>query len=81
LGFSRFGPLFRFAFTHQIRFNQLPANTLSLPDQITAKWKSGLNLRDNQQPLFEPVTEAMARAPKHDAATLCANSQGMSLTL
>lgn len=47
LSFSRIS-IFRFALSHQLRGNQLSANTFSLPDRILAKWKNGSNQRDNQ---------------------------------
>ncbi len=31
-------------------------------------------------PLFEPVADALARSPRHNAITLCANSRGKPWT-
>lgn len=61
-----------------------PQDALALPR--TAITERGLDTRRNKTgrpiylPLFEPVEEAMARAPKHDALTLCANSLGRPWT-
>jgi integrase len=61
-----------------------PQDALALPrSAITQK---GLDTRRNKTgrpiylPLFEPVETAMARAPTHDALTLCANSWGRPWT-
>lgn len=61
-----------------------PQDALNLPR--SAITQAGLDTRRNKTgrpiylPLFEPVAEAIARAPKHDALTLCANSRGMTWT-
>ena len=61
-----------------------PQDALSLPR--SAITRAGLDTRRNKTgqpiylPLFEPVAEAIARAPNHDATTLCANSRGMPWT-
>ncbi|MGA1831541.1 tyrosine-type recombinase/integrase [Rhizobium wenxiniae] len=61
-----------------------PQDALALPR--TAITEKGLDTRRNKTgrpiylPLFEPVEAAMARAPRHDALTLCANSLGRPWT-
>jgi integrase len=61
-----------------------PQDALDLPR--SAITQAGLDTRRNKTgqpiylPLFEPVSEAMARAPQHDAFTLCANSRGLPWT-
>ena len=61
-----------------------PQDALELPRMAITQ--AGLDTRRNKTgqpiylPLFEPVAEAIARAPKHDALTLCANSRGQPWT-
>lgn len=61
-----------------------PQDALNLPR--TAITENGLDTQRNKTgrpvhlPLFEPVASAMARAPKHNAMTLCANSLGRTWT-
>jgi integrase len=61
-----------------------PQDALALPR--TAITEKGLDTRRNKTgrpiylPLFEPVEAAMARAPRHDALTLCANIWGRPWT-
>lgn len=61
-----------------------PQDALELPRMAITQ--AGLDTRRNKTgqpiylPLFEPVAEAIVRAPKHDALTLCANSRGQPWT-
>ncbi|MEB2848323.1 tyrosine-type recombinase/integrase [Endobacterium cereale] len=61
-----------------------PQDALALPRSAISD--KGLDTRRNKTgrpiylPLFEPVASAMARAPKHDAVTICANSWGRPWT-
>jgi hypothetical protein len=61
-----------------------PQDALDLPR--SAITQAGLDTRRNKTgrpiylPLFEPVSEAMVRAPQHSAFTLCANSRGLPWT-
>jgi integrase len=61
-----------------------PSDALKLPK--TAISDAGLDTRRLKTgqpvylPLFEPVADALARSPSHDAITLCANSRGKPWT-
>ncbi|MCK8780186.1 tyrosine-type recombinase/integrase [Rhizobium sp. NTR19] len=61
-----------------------PQDALALPK--TAISSAGIDTRRQKtgeplyHPLFEPVSDALAKAPKHDAITLCANSWGKPWT-
>lgn len=61
-----------------------PQDALALPK--TAITAAGIDTRRAKtgqpvyMPLFEPVEAALARAPKHDAITLCASSRGTPWT-
>ena len=61
-----------------------PQDALALPK--TAITESGMDTRRNKTgqpvylPVIEPLAEALAREPKHDAITLCANSHGKPWT-
>ncbi|QIO53406.1 tyrosine-type recombinase/integrase [Rhizobium leguminosarum bv. trifolii] len=55
----------------------LPKNAISPAGIDTRRQKTGQPV---YLPLFEPVAEALAGAPKHDAITLCANSRGKPWT-
>jgi integrase len=61
-----------------------PQDALGLPK--TAISPAGIDTRRQKTgepvylPLFEPLEEALAKAPKHNAITLCANSRGVPWT-
>lgn len=61
-----------------------PQDALDLPRSAISE--AGLDTRRNKTgrpiylPLFEPLADAIACAPKHDAVTLCANSLGRPWT-
>lgn len=61
-----------------------PQDALGLPK--TAISSAGIDTRRRKTgqpvylPLFEPVADALAKAPPHDAITLCANSRGRPWT-
>lgn len=61
-----------------------PQDALALPK--TAVASAGIDTRRQKTgqpvylPIFEPVADALAKAPKHDAITLCANSRGKPWT-
>lgn len=58
----------------------LQSPALALPRSAISE--AGLDTRRNKTgrpiylPLFEPVADAIACAPKHDTVTFCANSLG-----
>ena len=61
-----------------------PQDALALPRSAISD--AGLDTRRNKTgqpiylPLFQPVADAIAAAPRHDAVTLCANSRGLPWT-
>ncbi|WP_042778164.1 tyrosine-type recombinase/integrase [Sinorhizobium fredii] len=61
-----------------------PQDALALPK--TAVSAAGIDTRRQKTgepvylPLFEPVADALARSPRHNAITLCANSRGKPWT-
>ncbi|ASP85488.1 site-specific recombinase [Sinorhizobium meliloti] len=61
-----------------------PQDALALPK--TAVSAAGIDTRRHKTgqpvylPLFAPAAESLAKAPKHDAITLCANSRGKPWT-
>ncbi|KQX40897.1 MULTISPECIES: tyrosine-type recombinase/integrase [unclassified Ensifer] len=61
-----------------------PQDALALPKVAVAS--AGIDTRRQKTgqpvylPIFEPVAVALAKAPKHDATTLCANSRGQPWT-
>ena len=55
----------------------LPRSAVTQAGLDTRRTKTGQPI---YLPLFEPISDAMTRAPKHDALTLCANSRGLPWT-
>ncbi|MCC8931528.1 hypothetical protein [Rhizobium sp. 'Codium 1'] len=57
--------------------SSLPRSAMSDAGLDTRRNKTG---RPIYLPLLEPVAEAVAGEPKHDAVTLCANSRSLPWT-
>ncbi len=55
----------------------LPKTAISASGIYTRRQKTGQPV---YLPVFEPIAEALANAPQHDAITLCANSRGKPWT-